>query len=171
MHDGAMSRFLLLAVLIVGQAPAVWAQPSPAAADRQAGEVAEADPARRLDILEAALRFYRPSGTQSRWIDGALLPETPGAPEVRLPVSTVDLLVERLGRGKFCAGDAREACRFRQGGRLRVSAPYLTEPTRARVVVEFESIWPFGPSIVSHQSIWLQQESNGWRIERRRGAE
>lgn len=163
-----MQRLFLVVLLATAVAPAAWAQtPPPASQYRQPDETIEADPVRQLGILEAALRFYRPSGTQSRWIDGTLLPATADSDGVALLPSAVDTLVERLGRGRFCASHARDACRYRQGGRLRTSAPYLTDQTRARVVVEFESVWPYGPSIVSHQTIWLVHHPKGWRIERR----
>ena len=162
-----MQRLFLVFFLAMAVAPAAWAQTPPATQFRQPGETIEADPVRQLGILEAALRFYRPSGTQSRWIDGTLLPATPDSDGAALLPSVVDTLVERLGRGRFCASDAREACRYRQGGRLRTSAPYLSDRTHARVVVEFESVWPYGPSIVSCQTIWLVHDSKGWQIERR----
>lgn len=162
-----MQRLFLVVLLATAVAPAAWGQTPPASQYRQPDETIEADPVRQLGILEAALRFYRPSGAQSRWIDGTLLPATPDSAGVALLPSVVDTLVERLGRGRFCASDARDACRYRPGGRLRTSAPYLTDQTHARVVVEFESVWPYGPSIVSHQTIWLVHGPKGWRIERR----
>jgi len=134
---------------------------------REAGETIETDRTRELDILETALRFYRPFGAQSRWLDRERLPDARGASPVPLSSEAMNVLVERLGRGKFCASDAREACRFRQGGRVRISAAYLTDPDHARVVVEFESVWPYGPSIVTSQVIWLVHDKRGWRIERR----
>jgi hypothetical protein len=96
-----------------------------------------------------------------------MLPAGAGAAPTTLSPMVVDALVERLGRGRFCASDARHVCRFQQGGRLRVSAPYLTDADHARVVVEFESVWPYGPSIVSTQVIWLARDKNVWRIQRR----
>jgi len=162
-----MQHLFLIALLTTAGAPAASAQTPPASHYRQPHETVEADQARQIEILEAALRFYRPAGTQSRWIDAALLPSSPGAEGAALAPAAVDTLVERLGRGRFCASDARDACRYRQGGRLRASAPYLTDPAHARVVVEFESVWPYGPSIVSHQTMWLVRDARGWRIERR----
>ena len=166
-----MERLVLVVLLAMAAEPAAWGQTPPPGQYRQPVETIEVDPVRQLGILEAALRFYRPSGTQSRWIDGTLLPATPNSNGAALLLSVVDTLVERLGRGRFCASDARDACRFRQGGRLRTSAPYLTDQTHARVVVEFESVWPYGPSIVSYQTIWLVHGPQGWRIERRGVAE
>ena len=162
-----MQRLFLAVLLAAAVAPAAWAQTPPASQYRHPGETIDADPVRQLGILEAALRFYRPSGAQSRWIDGTLLPSTPDSDGAPLLPSVVDTLVDRLGRGRFCASDARDACRYRQGGQLRTSAPYLIDRTHARVVVEFESVWPYGPSIVSYQTIWLVQDPKGWRIERR----
>jgi hypothetical protein len=162
-----MQRLFLVIILATTVAPAAWGQTPPASQYRQPGETIEADPVRQLGILEAALRFYRPSGAQSRWIDGTLLSSTPNSDPATLLPAVVDTLVERLGRGRFCASDARDACRYRQGGRLRTSAPYLIDQTHARVVVAFESVWPYGPSIVSYQTIWLVHDPMGWRIERR----
>lgn len=162
-----MQGIFLVALLVMTVASPAWGDTPTVGHYRQPGETIEADPKRQLGILEAALRFYRPSGTQSRWIDGTLLPATPNSDGAALLPWIVDTLVERLGRGRFCSSDAREACRFRQGGRLRTSAPYLTDQAHARVVVEFESVWPYGPSIVSYQTIWLVEDSKGWRIERR----
>jgi hypothetical protein len=166
-----MQRLVLVVLFATTIAPAAWGQTPPASQYRQPDETTEADPGRQLGILEAALRFYRPSGTQSRWIDGTLLPATRNSRGAALLPSVLDALLDRLGRGRFCASDAREACRYRQGGRLRTSAPYLSDQTHARVVVGFESVWPYGPSIVSYQTIWLVHDAKGWRIERRGAAQ
>jgi hypothetical protein len=159
LHDVPVPH-LLLALIVA-------AQTLVAGQYRQAGESVETDPQRQLDILDAALAFYRPSGIQSRWIDRALLPTEPDAAAGVLSPTVVEGLVDRLGRGRFCAADARDACRFRQGGRLRVSPPYLSDPQHARVVVQFESVWTYGPSIVSYQTMWLARQEGGWKIVRR----
>ena len=153
---------LFLALIVAAQALA-------AGQYLQAGESIEADPARQLPILEAALAFYRPSGVQSRWIDPVLLPATSGPDAGELAPEVVTALVERLGRGRFCAATVMADCRFRQGGRLRVSAPYLTDPGHARVVVQFESVWSYGPAIITYQTFWLARQGAGWTIVRRGG--
>jgi hypothetical protein len=168
LHDDLVPHVTLLALLLTAATvPTSSVQTRPAGQFRQPAETVETNPARQTDILEAVLRFYRPFGAQSRWIDREVLPSSADATPVILAKEVVDSLLDRLGRGRFCATESREDCKFRQGGRLRVTAPYLTDPTHARVVVEFESVWPYGPSIVTSQQIWLVHDSRGWRIERR----
>ena len=162
-----MRHLTLLAWLLTTTAALQGAQAQVAGQFRQPTETVETDPARLTDILEATLRFYKPFGAQSRWLDRDVLPASADAPPGTLPAGVVNELVERLGRGRFCTSDTRDACTFRQGGRLRVSAPYLADVRHARVVVLFESVWPYGPSIVTSQQIWLVHGKDGWRIERR----
>lgn len=165
-----MFRHLLLAALITGSASAtVFAQALAPQLLQQPGETVATDEAVVTDILEAALRFYKPFGSQSRWLDLQMLPASSGSGVTTLPTATAEMLIDRLGRGRFCTSTDRQVCRYRQGGRLRVSAPYLITNAQARVVVQFESVWPHGPSIVSYQVLWLGRDGRAWRILRRAG--
>lgn len=165
-----MLRYLVLATLITAfTASTTFAQSLPPELLRQPGETVATDDAMVTDILEAALRFYKPFGSQSRWLDLEMLPAVAEAGVTTLPASTAGLLITRLGPGKFCSSADRQVCRYRQGGRLRVSAPYMINNAQARVVVQFESVWPYGPSVVSYQVLWLSHDGRGWRISRRSG--
>lgn len=84
-----------------------------------------------------------------------------------LDTGTVDELIGRLGRGRFCASERRRECRSEAGGRLRTSPVYRRDDDHARVIVDFESVWPYAPSTVSTQVFILGRKGQRWRIERR----
>lgn len=160
-------RWLLFVIFTMATGLDLSGQGRTTTVHRLDSERAAQDVATQIDILEAALRFYRPLGSQSRWLDRQVMPETANSAVSTLPPVVVDTLIERLGPGRFCASDDRLRCRFRQGGRVRVSQPYLSDATHARVIVEFEGVWPYGPSIVSTQVLHLAREGSGWRIGKR----
>ena len=160
----------MLPVLLICSIALASTTSSPAQSDpryRLPHEVIERRADEQRAILEPALRFYKPPRGQSRWLDRTFLPEAATGEGVEVEPAVADELIRRLGAGAFCSSDALDRCRARQGGRLRMSAPYLVDADHARVVVEFESAWAAGPSIRSAQVFHLSRREGRWRIDRR----
>lgn len=117
-----------------------------------------------VELYRVVLQFYRPGPGRARWLDRALLPSEPGAMGVPLDRSLAALLVETQGNA-FCVLEERPECRGREsGGVLRISPVYQVATDRARIIVEFTGVEPYGPAHASSQAFLLSRNVRGWRI-------
>jgi hypothetical protein len=173
---------MVIAVLaVVSGPPAAWAKPVTPATDlisadsspyrgaREHASIAAADvPA----IYETVLRFYRPPGNQSRWLDRRLLADAPGDTAADLlDREFAEGLVARLG-SHFCLLERPERCPRKNGAELQLSDIYVRRADEVRVVVACRLVFRHaGVMDNGNQVFILRRTSKGWRIVDRYMAE
>jgi hypothetical protein len=124
----------------VAEAPAPAARDEPA---RGAGATRVAPGSDDAMAMYAVIvtRFFRPVGGQARWIDPRPLGDVRGAADSSAAPDDAwaDAVRDATGHARVCVfdADAADACRGRDGGVLRLSAPYAVGDAEARVFVRW----------------------------------
>lgn len=134
---------------------------------RQPPETVALAPEDQEAIYHTVLHFFRPAGGQVRWLSRQVL--SPARPDSGLILDrTLAIrLVRRLGPTRFCLQDDPVPCAARSGGVLRVSPVYGLTETRARLVIEFQSVpGPYAPEMAfSVTEVFLVEKgTKGWCI-------